>query len=171
MSQRYSLTKPFNKDGSSTFYWDVLKDAKNGKTYNRNQIDRIGKYMTFQALVSAGLLKNINGQYTLTKKGNEYIEFYEFTPHSKISFLNEYVAIEKYVKGSIVISDTQKLPVIPVDVINLDLLEIPSVNREYKVKVTPSNGVEFELLFDDEFIADVTALSINNSNNATAVVL
>lgn len=154
---RYELTRPIYKNGGTAFYWDILKKAQSHITYKRAEIDRMERYMTFQALVEANLLENIDGYYELTATGQDYIKYYESNHDPKVSFF-EYTSDET----------TSNINLMDSELDSLDDIQDKEVEGPYKVEVLPMSGISFELYFDDIDIAEVTKLTINKSTNAVA---
>jgi len=158
---RYELTRPITKNGRAAFYWEVLKKAQRGITYNRSQIDNMGSYMTFQALKEADLIENVGGKYCLTTYGEEYIQYYEMNPQPDESFF-EYKSI---FGKSFFETPTETEALTPIQEMHK---AVSTPGRLYTVEVAPMKGNAFELTFDDEAMAEVTTLTINKSNNAVA---
>lgn len=129
MANRYELTRPITKEGNTTFYWDILKKAERGLTYNRNEIDRMGKYMTFQALVEAGLLINEKREYVLTSKGQDYIKFYE---KQTGNFFKE-------IKSPTMSQAFDEMMGNPIQALN-DLTVIKTTPELYSVSITTADG-------------------------------
>ena len=84
---RFEFTRPITKDGDTTAYWDILKDIQGGAYYNRADANRMGKYMTFQALREAGLLDySRTDGWELTQNGADYIAYYENNAQPQVSW-------------------------------------------------------------------------------------
>lgn len=87
---RYELTRPIYKNGNTSAYWDILKDIQRGVFYNRADANRMGNYMTFQALREAGLLDySRTDGWELTNNGAEYITYYENNAQPEVSFFEK----------------------------------------------------------------------------------
>jgi hypothetical protein len=84
---RYELTRPITKDGNTATYWDYLKEMQCGRVYDRADANRLGHYMTFQALCEAGLTEYRRGYgWELTQDGEDYIQYYDEQPTPRMNF-------------------------------------------------------------------------------------
>ena len=79
--ERYSLTRPITKNGT-TYYWDNLVKLNKGEDITDKQVKTIEKKgLTYQAMQKKGLVILVDGVYRITRKGYHYIKFYEKKPN------------------------------------------------------------------------------------------
>lgn len=85
---KYQLTQPKTKNSSADYY-GFLISVYNGRQFSYTYVkDRLHKYMTFQALCEAGLLKYKNKLYEITAKGKMYVETVKSGNYTKLDLNN-----------------------------------------------------------------------------------
>lgn len=167
---QYSLTRPITKN-SEAYYWTVMVHIYNGGIVNAQYVrNREGKYMTYQALREAKLIKVIDGNYQITPKGKEYVEYYKKASNPTETFFDQYQ--EKAV--TLFIDELTNTPAIPVETKSRrvsNLGDIQTTSNLYKVEVKRTNGANVYVesyTFENEADANIAKNIMGKAENTSA---